>query len=286
MQTILTLDDGASVPVKIWENVSSPKGVVQLIHGLFYPIAAYDHFARFLNDQGFIVVAAEHRVISAVKACASDRLDVNDFERNALDKAFLTDWITCRYELPIYLIGQSYGAYLLLHYMLHIPLNGCVRGVVLGGAVFPKNFQIQLSKLITLGNSIVYTLCKSLDEGLPNHLVEADAEELFEAQDCADYITRDLYKSILDGISGLFKGADVRDLVDLPVLLLCGVLDEGKVDRHTQVLYRHLQSLGLHRVEVGQSVAMEEQASVAVAYQDVTQHLSSWLAENGKEYLI
>ena len=45
----------------LWDDVSSPKAVIQIVHGMQEHASRYDHFAKYLNKNGFIVFATDHR---------------------------------------------------------------------------------------------------------------------------------------------------------------------------------------------------------------------------------
>ena len=51
----------------MWRPAEKPKAVVQLIHGIAEHIARYDRFARFLTEQGYLVVADDHMKTPVVR---------------------------------------------------------------------------------------------------------------------------------------------------------------------------------------------------------------------------
>ncbi|MBN2618086.1 MAG: alpha/beta fold hydrolase [Spirochaetales bacterium] len=55
------VSDGQSLAYKVWKDVTNPKGVVILIHGMAEHIERYDDFATFLNSNGFIVYGTDQR---------------------------------------------------------------------------------------------------------------------------------------------------------------------------------------------------------------------------------
>ena len=44
----------------VWTPTGEPKAVVQILHGIAEHIERYENFARFLNQYGILVVAADH----------------------------------------------------------------------------------------------------------------------------------------------------------------------------------------------------------------------------------
>ena len=43
-----------------WAPQGRPRAVVQIVHGIAEYVARYDSFARFLNQQGYLVVGEDH----------------------------------------------------------------------------------------------------------------------------------------------------------------------------------------------------------------------------------
>ena len=53
--------DGYEIFVTLWDDVSSPKGVIQLCHGMSEYAGMYDMLATYLNSRGYICFADDHR---------------------------------------------------------------------------------------------------------------------------------------------------------------------------------------------------------------------------------
>ena len=53
--------DGNKICCYLWDNVKNPIGVVQIFHGMAEHATRYDEFAKFLNKNGYIVFADDHR---------------------------------------------------------------------------------------------------------------------------------------------------------------------------------------------------------------------------------
>ena len=43
-----------------WTPEGAPKAIVQIVHGIAEHILRYDHFATFLTQHGYLVVAEDH----------------------------------------------------------------------------------------------------------------------------------------------------------------------------------------------------------------------------------
>ena len=44
--------DGKKISLYVWDEVASPRGVVQIVHGMTEHAARYEAFAKFLNAHG------------------------------------------------------------------------------------------------------------------------------------------------------------------------------------------------------------------------------------------
>ncbi|MHC1681504.1 MAG: alpha/beta hydrolase [Clostridiaceae bacterium] len=53
--------DGKNIFVYCWDNVLNPKAVIQVFHGMAEHAGRYEHFAKHLNSNGFIVYINDHR---------------------------------------------------------------------------------------------------------------------------------------------------------------------------------------------------------------------------------
>ena len=53
--------DNTILQAYVWDDVKMPKGVVQIVHGMAEHARRYDDFAKFLNANGYIVFADDHR---------------------------------------------------------------------------------------------------------------------------------------------------------------------------------------------------------------------------------
>ena len=56
-----TSADGTQIAAYRWDPAGEPRAVVQLTHGMGEHARRYEHFARALNEAGFVVYAQDHR---------------------------------------------------------------------------------------------------------------------------------------------------------------------------------------------------------------------------------
>ncbi|NPC42130.1 alpha/beta fold hydrolase [Nocardioides sp. zg-1230] len=90
-------------------DVSDPRGVVQVAHGLAEHSARYDRFARALNDAGYTVRAIDHRGHGASIAGEPGDFGAPGFDALIADLAAYG--ASVRGELPLFLVAHSMGSF-------------------------------------------------------------------------------------------------------------------------------------------------------------------------------
>lgn len=105
--------DKLPLEVAVYEPSGTPKGVLQILHGMCEYKERYDDFMRFFCERGYIVVCHDQR---GHGESVKDKKDYGYFyERTAraivLDAVQITREIKTRYEgLPVTLFGHSMGS--------------------------------------------------------------------------------------------------------------------------------------------------------------------------------
>lgn len=105
--------DDTPIYVTIWDDVNDPKGVIQVVHGMSEYAGRYDRFAKFLNSEGYIVFADDHRAMGRTETKENiGRHKGKIFEKTLKDEVFFREWLKTQYDLPIFYLGHSYGSFL------------------------------------------------------------------------------------------------------------------------------------------------------------------------------
>jgi alpha-beta hydrolase superfamily lysophospholipase len=113
--------DGTVITAYRWEPADTPRGIVQLTHGMGEHLLRYGHLAATLADAGFLVQGQDHRGHGAT-APSEDALGV----LGAAGWNSLVDDIDVLVErshermpdLPVVLFGHSMGSFAAQQYML------------------------------------------------------------------------------------------------------------------------------------------------------------------------
>ncbi|MDL2220899.1 alpha/beta hydrolase, partial [Eubacteriales bacterium OttesenSCG-928-N14] len=112
----------STIHARIWE-IDNPRGIVQIIHGMAEHAGRYDEFARFLNDNGFLVAANDHagHGLSIGDGDIPGYMAEKDGWRVMMDDAdVLHRYLIDTYgELPFFLLGHSMGAILAALYPIY-----------------------------------------------------------------------------------------------------------------------------------------------------------------------
>ena len=115
--------DGKEIYTRLWDDVAEPKGVVQICHGLGEHCARYDDFAKFLNANGYIVFADDHRAHGHTDNGSGD-CEGEPAVDTVQDLLFFNNWLHEQYpNLPLIFFGHSYGstlAHRFIQYHSHI----------------------------------------------------------------------------------------------------------------------------------------------------------------------
>ena len=116
-QIYLTNTDGHDIFIRLYEN-PNPKGVVQIVHGMAEHSYNYEDFINYLYNQGFTVIAHDHRghgksisekypngYMRLSEELVDDVFAVNSYIRNLNP------------DLPIYMVGHSMGSMIARMYL-------------------------------------------------------------------------------------------------------------------------------------------------------------------------
>ena len=142
--------DGTELCCYLWDDVKEPIGIVQISHGMAEHALRYAPFAEFLNKNGYIVFADDHRAHGKTSANVSEKKVIgfhpgNIFEDTAEDLVFISNMLVERYKLPLVFLGHSYGSFLGQRY-LQKPNPS--KGVILTGTACNNGALIKLGRVI------------------------------------------------------------------------------------------------------------------------------------------
>lgn len=176
----------------IWRPEGTPKGVIQITHGISEYIGRYAPFASFLAEQGYVVVGHDHLGHGET---ANHRRELGFFADRGGWHYVLEDVRRVHLEmadrfpqLPYVLMGHSMGSFVARLYLIDYPgcLDGCILSGTGQGAAPLVGFGRGLSGLLSrvLGSRHVSKLITSLSLGAYNKQFRPNRTH-------ADWLSRD-----------------------------------------------------------------------------------------------
>lgn len=171
----------------VWDEVTNPKAVIQVSHGLNEHGYRYDEFATFMNQKGYIVVMEDHTSQGLSRKTEEETVYFGKHGDNVLvsNLIYTKEYIQTHYPaLPIFVLGHSLGTSIIRKY---IQTYGCdYDGVILNGGGYSKTTGMSLvilyGRLLSLfkakkpskffDNLFRQTQLKLLDKVKLNHFIE------------------------------------------------------------------------------------------------------------------
>lgn len=228
----------------IWEDVENPIGVVQIIHGMAEHAKRYNRFAEFLNKNGYIAVADDHRGHGKTNGTNDGRVPEGDCFRDTVnDEILITDYIKEKYALPVFIFGHSYGSFITQSYIQKA--SELVKAVIISGSAKQDtvasvmgrhlaNIQLKLygkDKSAVLIDKLAFgTFDKPFrNEKRKNAWITSDKEEWQKYADdemCGQVMSVGFFQSFFKGLKSLYTEEGLSCIrKDLPILIVSGDKD-------------------------------------------------------------
>lgn len=259
--------DNTVLQCYVWDDVRSPRGAVQIAHGMAEHARRYDDFASFLNKQGYIVFADDHRAHgNSEKKADIGYHDGDIFADTVKDQIAITAYLKDTYKLPVILLGHSYGSFIAQSYIQN---GGNAEGVILSGSANMKGGLAAMGGLIAnmqykAGGKKPAKLLDKLSFGSYNKPFKkenvkfawlsrdhAQNKKYFDDEQCGYVMSVAFYKYFFKGLKGLYgEGLNNIDK-NLPVAIFSGSADpvggKGKLVTKLHDMYK---TLGLTNISV------------------------------------
>lgn len=234
--------DGTDLNITVWDNVTEPRGVVQIFHGMAEHAARYAHFAEYLNSYGFIVYADDHRAHG--KSCPDPArigcVSGDVFEQTVRDEQALSDMILEKHKLSLWIFTHSYGSFIGQKYIQSY--GGKIAGIVLSGSGRVQKALLLFGKMLAknrrrkMGADYVSPMIikSSLGSygkrfGGGNNWLTSIKEEVekYDADPlCGADFSCGFYYYFFRGLSGLYTKEGLAAIPkDLPILIMSGSMD-------------------------------------------------------------
>lgn len=237
---ILNSFDGKKICVHEWTDTASPRGFVQIIHGMAEHASRYDAFARFLNANGFAVAADDHRGHGNTDPDNLGYSDGDMFADTVRDEGVITDYYKTKFsQAKYYVLGFSYGSFLTQSYISHY--GDKIDGAVIAGSSYKKDWKIyegslvafcanlfgaskKQAKIIERASFGVYE--KEIAEGDWLSTDEENNSAYHEDPKCGFVCSYRFYADFFRGLRKLYTPSYISGLnKDMPLLLAAGADD-------------------------------------------------------------
>lgn len=264
--------DGYLIYLYTWENVKEPRGVVQIFHGMAEHAMRYGDFADYLNRQGYVVGASDHRghgeTAKGVEALGDigedgfDKIVEDGYEINKRIKKMYPD-------LPILLFGHSFGSFIAQAYFFQYGKS--IEALILSGSAFMKGIPVKLGKGIASLQKNLYGgkkkshLLDNLTFGRYNKRIdnpiskfswlsrdEREVKKYEEDPLCGTIFPTVFYYYFFDGLLKLYQRKDVGEISKaLPILLVSGEEDPvGAYGKLVKDLHKFYLDIGMEDTSI------------------------------------
>ncbi len=256
--------DGTVLQCYVWDEVRKPKAVVQISHGMAEHARRYDNFATFLNKNGYIVFADDHRAHGMTSTKQSTK-GVKGYHKGDIyadtvkDQVEITKYLKEKYNLPVVYFGHSYGSFIGQGYLEQ---EQQCSGVVLCGSA---NMDGIVTKAGSMLANVFYKVCggekegKFMDklsfggfnsafkkEGIPFAWLSRDREQVKKYmldEQCGYVMSIAFFKYMMNGLKNIYKDENLAKLKsETPIALFSGANDpvghKGKLVTKLYDLYK------------------------------------------------
>ncbi|MCR4715669.1 MAG: lysophospholipase [Lachnospiraceae bacterium] len=258
--------------VILWE-VENPVGILQIAHGMIEYIDRYDRFARFMNEQGFVVVGNDH--LGHGDTAANDD-DLGYMNGDRVDELIIKDLhrvsvaVKKRYkDIPFFLMGHSMGSFLARRYAMSY--GDELSGLIAMGTGEDSALSTSIGKVLVSINSLIfgerhrskfleaamlgrYNL-KFLKEGSSRSWISKNVENQEQSgadKYCSYMFTNKGYKMLLNTLKYISNPMHVCLIPDdLPVLFISGADDPvGNFKKGVDLAALRMMDSGVSDVEI------------------------------------
>lgn len=275
-------------------------GVVQIAHGVAEYGGRYAPFARFLCDNGFVVVANDHlgHGKSVIEGCPGVYFGEQDGWRHVVDDMEELRRRTAQVfpGKPYFLFGHSMGSFLSRTHLILYP--GRLTGCVLCGTGHQAAPIIAGSKLVAdmeirrLGKKAFSAKADSLAFGAYNKRFAptrtrfdwisanpANVDAYMADSMCGGDATLGLFRDMLDGLTIITKQANMNKMdKHLPVFFIAGDQDPvGDMGKGVKTACACFRKAGLQDVSCKLYHGLRHEILNEVQNQYVYQDVLSWL---------
>jgi len=263
--------DQKTLQLVSWQQSTSPKFIVHILHGMGEHKFRYKDFAQFLNNNEICVYAHDHRGhgdSAELGGCLGHFGDQNGFNKLLADTDSVQQFIRHQHPaLPVFILGHSMGSFIAQTYLLRYQPE--IQGLILTASTLNPRFLIRA--LYAVASLEKFRVGARSPSQLLNLLSFGSYNKAFKPNRTQfDWLSRDnktVDQYIQDPLCGFICSTESwRQLAaalleishpknfskvnkNLPLLIICGDKDPvGGFGKTAQALYKFWIALGQTQV--------------------------------------
>jgi len=216
------MEDGARLPLRVWEPVARPLAIVVGVHGLNDYSGGFETTGSFLKEHGFTVYAFDQRGFGRTPDTG-----IWAGEERLADDAFqVARLLRLRHPgVPLYALGESMGAAVLLHALQRHPPRWIDAVVLSAPAVWNRGSMRRYQRLPL--NVLSHSLRGLKFSGRMLGREPSDDPVALSALRNDPLVIHRTRVDVLSGIADLMDAATVEPVEPgVPVLVLYGAHDQ------------------------------------------------------------
>ena len=283
----------------------TPRGIVQIAHGIAEHVERYDRFAEFLAERGFLVVANDH-LGHGQSIDSEDDLgflaETGGWELAVSDMHRLFELTSEEYPgLPYFLFGHSMGSFLARTYIINYPSE--LTGAVICGTGQQSSGLIQSGR--TVGKAEIRRKSAKYRSQLLNNIAFGAYNNGIESKRTDyDWLTRDpaivdayiadplcgfvptagLFTDMMDGLAYISRRANMEQMdKELPVLFISGDKDPvGENGKGVLKAYTYFLNAGMKDVTLKLYHDCRHEILNELCKDQVMEDVADWLTQKMK----
>ena len=274
-QHFLESKDGHRVFVRKWQPDASADtiGVIHINHGMAEHSQRYESIAEKLTQQGYAVVAHDHRGHGhsiPQGGLVGHYGDVNGWSLVISDVKAVNDYIQQTFpNLPIAILGHSMGSFITQYFC--IEHSHCVDAVILSGSGYTSAVALRAPKMLIRLEKF-RTGPKARSKLIDRQTFQSFNKQLGKTRTQADWLSRDthqvdkylsdplcgflctnqLWEDFIGGLEAISKEKNLRAINNtIPFFLISGERDPLSFNSRKHGIERlaeHMRSSGLNDV--------------------------------------
>ena len=291
--------DEKNIYIHQWLNAKEPRAVVLIFHGMAEHAGRYQPFADFLNNNGFIVYADDHRGHGKT-AGTLDKLGYigkDGYNRIVEDEHMLTAFIKEKHpDLPVFIFAHSFGSFIGQSYITNYGKD--IAGIILSGSAARSGFEILFGRVLTsldravTGETKQSILMNAVCFGTYNKRVtdsqsafawlsrdENEVKKYEEDKFCGSVFTVNYFYYMFKGLKDLYaRGVFNRIPEALPIYLMSGADDPvGSYGKCVKKLFRKYRDANIKDLELKIYPGGRHEMLNEINREEVYNNILNWL---------